>query len=370
MSARPSVPLLRSTTSCAIRTSDALDGLARPSPAGCRWRSRPRARDRTKKSLRGEAGRRLARGCAWSVSDRSCSVIIEEPFLTSPGQVKRCRAFGAKLKFDTRRPWHCQGGMPCRCLRCCCTSTTRRRSRRRCARCFAHKRLAWGAVEQPSIMPKPELVPLTGGYRRIPVLQIGADVYCDTQLIVRVLERAASRADALPRARARRTAHAWNLWADRLLFMPVVAVVFADIGQFVPQGLHGRPLEDDAGAQLRRDSQAGTARARAGARAASPPSKRSSPTAARGCSGATFSLADAACYHPLWFLRVAPGGQALLAEFPRVAAWMARARGDGPGRPARRAGGRRARPGARRASRRRPAASSPRAERARRREPR
>ena len=38
-------------------------------------------------------------------------------------------------------------------------------------------------------MPKPELVPLTGGYRRIPVLQIGADVYCDSQLIARVLER-------------------------------------------------------------------------------------------------------------------------------------------------------------------------------------
>ena len=45
--------------------------------------------------------------------------------------------------------------------------------------CLGIKRLAWGAVEQPVIMPKPELVPLTGGYRRIPVMQIGADVYCE-----------------------------------------------------------------------------------------------------------------------------------------------------------------------------------------------
>ena len=48
--------------------------------------------------------------------------------------------------------------------------------------------LSWGSVIQPVIMPKPDLTPLTGGYRRIPVLQIGADVYCDTQVILAELE--------------------------------------------------------------------------------------------------------------------------------------------------------------------------------------
>ena len=98
---------------------------------------------------------------------------------------------------------------------------------------LAHKRLAWGAVEQPSIMPKPELIPLTGGYRRIPVLQIGADVYCDTQCIVRVLERVQPEPTIYPDGSVA-TAHAWNLWADRLLFLPVVAIVFAEIGPLVP----------------------------------------------------------------------------------------------------------------------------------------
>ena len=37
------------------------------------------------------------------------------------------------------------------------------------------KGLAWKSVEQPPILPKPDLTPLTGGYRRIPVLQEGAD---------------------------------------------------------------------------------------------------------------------------------------------------------------------------------------------------
>ena len=55
--------------------------------------------------------------------------------------------------------------------------------------CLGIKKLAWSCVDQPVIMPKPELVALTGGYRRIPVMQIGADIYCDSQLIVRELER-------------------------------------------------------------------------------------------------------------------------------------------------------------------------------------
>jgi Glutathione S-transferase, N-terminal domain len=38
-------------------------------------------------------------------------------------------------------------------------------------------------------MPKPDLTALTGGYRKTPVLQIGADIYCDSQLIMRELER-------------------------------------------------------------------------------------------------------------------------------------------------------------------------------------
>ena len=42
------------------------------------------------------------------------------------------------------------------------------------------KNLSWVSVDIPPILPKPDLMPLTGGYRRTPVLQIGADVYCDT----------------------------------------------------------------------------------------------------------------------------------------------------------------------------------------------
>ena len=53
---------------------------------------------------------------------------------------------------------------------------------------FGHKRIDWQEVIIPMVMPKPDLMPLTGGYRKTPVLQIGADVYCDTALICDVLE--------------------------------------------------------------------------------------------------------------------------------------------------------------------------------------
>lgn len=51
------------------------------------------------------------------------------------------------------------------------------------------KGLDWRWVETPMMPPKDDLLALTGGYRGTPVLQVGADVYVDSQLIARELER-------------------------------------------------------------------------------------------------------------------------------------------------------------------------------------
>ena len=107
------------------------------------------------------------------------------------------------------------------------------------------KGLSWRSVIQPVIMPKPELVPLTGGYRRIPVLQIGADVYCDSQVILAELEARQARPAVIKGAD-----WAVNLWADRLFFQVTVAVVFGEMGDAVPaafvadrEKLSGRPFD-------------------------------------------------------------------------------------------------------------------------------
>ena len=54
---------------------------------------------------------------------------------------------------------------------------------------FGFKKIAWKSCLISRIMPRPDLMPLTGGYRRTPVMQIGADIFCDTQIIIRELER-------------------------------------------------------------------------------------------------------------------------------------------------------------------------------------
>src|SRR5260370_28022092 len=63
---------------------------------------------------------------------------------------------------------------------------------------FGLKNIAWTSVRISRIMPRPDLMPLTGGYRRTPVMQIGADIYCDTQCIMRELERRFSAPSPLP----------------------------------------------------------------------------------------------------------------------------------------------------------------------------
>ena len=51
------------------------------------------------------------------------------------------------------------------------------------------KGMSWKSVQIPLFMPKPDVIALTGGYRKTPILQLGADIYCDTTLIARVLDR-------------------------------------------------------------------------------------------------------------------------------------------------------------------------------------
>src|SRR5437899_4619029 len=93
---------------------------------------------------------------------------------------------------------------------------------------FGIKQLAWKSVDIPTIMPKPDLMPLTGGYRKTPVMQIGADIYCDTQLIMQELERRLPAPPFLPKGREGE-ARAIAMWIDRTFFSPAVGVVMSQI---------------------------------------------------------------------------------------------------------------------------------------------
>src|SRR5829696_5470820 len=90
------------------------------------------------------------------------------------------------------------------------------------------KRLAWRSVTIPIIMPKPDLTPLTGGYRKTPVMQVGADIYCDTQLIMLELERRLPSPPFLLEGREGE-ARAITMWIDRNMFAPAVVMVMSQI---------------------------------------------------------------------------------------------------------------------------------------------
>lgn len=81
------------------------------------------------------------------------------------------------------------------------------------------KGLAWQSVQIPLIMPKPELEALTGGYRKTPVMQIGADIYCDTQCIAAELERRYPQPGLFPDGNEG-LAFALSAWSDKAFFEP------------------------------------------------------------------------------------------------------------------------------------------------------
>lgn len=195
---------------------------------------------------------------------------------------------------------------------------------------LGRKGLAWRSALQPNVMPKPELVPLTGGYRRIPVLQIGADVYCDSQCIARELERRAKSPTLYPGG-SEGVCFALNLWADRLLFQAAVPVVFGKIGDAVPAAF----IEDRR--QLMGGGDFG-AFIRAAPLFAEQLRAQLQLLEAQLADGRPFllgaepSLADFAAVHPVWFLRSIPPAAAALAEFAGIRAWAERCAALGHGR--------------------------------------
>ena len=199
------------------------------------------------------------------------------------------------------------------------------------------KNLAWKSVIIPMVAPKPDLTPLTGGYRRTPVLQIGADVYCDTALIAEVLERIAPE-PSLYRNAQKGVVQTVAQWGDNNLFWAAVAYFFQTDG--VAAALSQLPPEQ---VEIYRKDRAELMRTRP--LSSFPETKatlslylqRLQQMLERGqpfLLGYAATLADASCYHPLWILRMVPPLAPVVESIPLVRAWMNRVKDIGHGRPA------------------------------------
>jgi glutathione S-transferase len=94
------------------------------------------------------------------------------------------------------------------------------------------KKLHWRSVIVDRIPPRPYLDALTGGYRRVPVLQVGADVYCDTHLILRTLDRLRPDSAALFSNSATQPL-CW--WWDKIMFPTLIKLRIGLLGDKLPK---------------------------------------------------------------------------------------------------------------------------------------
>ena len=198
------------------------------------------------------------------------------------------------------------------------------------------KKLAWKSVHIPMVMPKPDVLALTGGYRRTPFLQIGADIYCDTALICDVLEHRQPLPSLYPAAE-KGVARIVAQWADSTLFWAAMAYSLQPKG--AASMWEGAPPEAvkafaaDRGAM----SQGMTRLRPADATGAYKSYLR---RIAHMLEQNDYLLGDAPCvadfavYHPLWFTRHrTPAVADILDATPAVLQWMDRMAALGHGQP-------------------------------------
>jgi glutathione S-transferase len=195
--------------------------------------------------------------------------------------------------------------------------------------------LTYQAVTIPVIMPKPTLMPLTGGYRKTPVAQVGADIYCDTALIARLIDRMYPENPLYP-AEQEATLGAAAHWVDTFLFRICVAMAFQ------PKAAANSPLlsNPEAAAAFmadRAEFSKGSTQLGMEFTEAEPHfllhMRRLDEQLGKGnyLGGDTPNILDFSSYHCLWFVY---GNEALKPDFEpfaNVLAWMQRIAAFGHG---------------------------------------
>jgi len=194
------------------------------------------------------------------------------------------------------------------------------------------KKLTWKSVEQNRLPDRPELFAMTGGYRRIPVMQIGADIYCDTQCIFRELEQRYPKPSFHP-AGTSGASFGMSRWIDSQFFELGVKVAFAPVADSLPPELvadrtrlYFGPEGDMAAEAKDLPHTLAQLRPQLG--------WLDDQLEANGAylHGAKASLSDLLAWYIVWFVKGRYGdAELLLAEFPSLLSWVSRMEAIGHG---------------------------------------
>lgn len=191
------------------------------------------------------------------------------------------------------------------------------------------KGLAWKSVQIPPVLPKPDVVALTGGYRKTPILQVGADIHCDTALIARVLEGLAPKPSFFPQGdtlAVRAAAH----FGDHVLFGITVPIGFAPGGGMMKVFLPNATPEYLAAFGKDRAAMRSGGTVRRGpvheckALLAALLPKIEAQFSADYLFGAAPCVADFSLYNALWPIYTPADLRAMLDAYPKTKAFVAR----------------------------------------------
>jgi glutathione S-transferase len=198
---------------------------------------------------------------------------------------------------------------------------------------FGLKGLPWSSVHIPNIMPKPDLTALTGGYRKTPVMQIGADIYCDTSLIAEVIEALSPQPTLFPSGIAA-ASRILAQWADSTLFWTTVAITMQPAG--IAHMFEGVPPEAiKAFGDDRNIFRASLPRMRPADASAAFTLYLDRLEEMLGKQkfffGSAPSISDFSIYHNIWFLERGGPVAKILESYPALQAWRTRMSAFGHG---------------------------------------
>lgn len=187
---------------------------------------------------------------------------------------------------------------------------------------FGYKDLRWHAVEAPVWPPRPDTAPMTAGYRRIPVLQVGADIYCDTLLILREIDQWQPEPTLYPDDQVG-LASALGWWIDTTLFVPATLVTTSIIGDSIPEDFIADRMAfmecDFSAAASLRELPVSRQRVAAQMRILADILKDGRPFLL----GPNLSAADLCAYHMPWLMRKNGGPQVeAMLPFAPLREWM------------------------------------------------
>lgn len=196
---------------------------------------------------------------------------------------------------------------------------------------FGLKKLRWRSCEQNRLPDRPELFAMTGGYRRIPVMQVGADIFCDTQCILPALDRIAPEPSLFPDGFVGLPI-GFSRWTDNELFQTGFRAAFAPVMDKLPPAL----LADRARLYIGEDADMA-------AELADMPHTLAQMRAMLGWMderlghaphlfGARPGYGDLVLWYFVWFVRERyPDAETFFAEFENILAWAARMAAIGHG---------------------------------------